>query len=158
MIAMTTTTWVTLVAGIGIGTIVASLVSAWTNKAVAISAHRQAWINALRDHLSDYLHAIDKLEAARARHDTRGPIAVAEERRSARKEYRQILLRLNADEAQHQVLAESLAGLLDDGGDARIAQTVVTSRAVLKREWEVTKGLTFKRVWRWLQRRAGRKP
>lgn len=140
--------WLTLVAGIGIGTIVAALVSARMSKAVAIAGHRQAWINALRDHLSDYFHMIDRLEAARKRFDTGAQTAIAEARQTAKKEYRQILLRLNAGEKQHQVLEGLLAGLLDEVDEARLEEAMGVSRAVLKREWEVTKGYTVKRMWR----------
>jgi hypothetical protein len=112
--------WLTLVAGIGIGTIVAALVSARMSKAVAIAGHRQAWINALRDHLSDYFHMIDRLEAARKRFDTGAPTAIAEARQTAKKGYRQILLRLNAGEKQHQVLERLLAGLLDEVDEVSI--------------------------------------
>lgn len=148
--------WMTLVAGIGIGTIIAAIVSARTSKAVAIAGHRQAWINALRDHLSDYFHMIDRLAAARARHDTNGPSAVKEARQIAEKEYRQILLRLNAGEAQHQALATTLHSLLDDAKEENLTAAMRMSRAVLKREWEVTKGWTFKRIWRAGPGRIGR--
>lgn len=138
----------TLVAGIGIGTIIAAIVSARTSKAVAIAGHRQAWINALRDHLSDYFHLIDRLVAARSRHDTAGPSAAKEARQIAEKEYRQILLRLNAGEPQHKELATTLHLLLDEAKEENLAIAMRMSRAVLKREWEVTKGWTIRRVWR----------
>lgn len=148
--------WMTLVAGIGIGTIIAALVSARMSKAVAIAGHRQAWINALRDHLSDYFHMIDRLVAARARHDTNGPSAAKEARQIAEKEYRQILLRLNAGEPPHQDLATTLHSLLDDAKEENLTTAMRMSRAVLKREWEVTKGWTFKRIWRAGPGRIGR--
>lgn len=140
--------WMTLVAGIGIGTIIAAVVSARTSKAVAIAGHRQALINALRDHLSDYFHLIDRLVAARSRHDTNGPSAAKEARQIAEKEYRQILLRLNAGEPQHKDLAITLHALLDAAEAANLVIAMTMSRAVLKREWEVTKGWTIKRIWR----------
>ena len=148
--------WATLIAGIGIGTIVAALVAARMTKAVAIAGHRQAWINALRDHLSDYFHMIDRLSAARKRHDTGGPAAVAEARQTAKKEYRQILLRLNAGEKQHQALSQLLLGLLDDTDEVQLEKAMLSSRSVLKREWEVTKGYTIKRLWRGARRRLRR--
>jgi hypothetical protein len=46
-----TSGWITLLAGLGIGSVVAALVSWWSTKAVTISNHRQNWINALRDDL-----------------------------------------------------------------------------------------------------------
>ena len=144
--------WITLVAGIGVGTIIASLISAKMSKAVAIAGHRQAWINALRDHLSEYFHVIDELQAARSRRDTGGPSAVAEAKAVARKEYRQILMRLNAVETPHHKLALLLEGLMEDGAESKLDQAVAASRAVLKREWEVTKGLTAKRIWRRMRR------
>lgn len=140
--------WITLVAGIGVGTIIASLISAKMSKAVAIAGHRQAWINALRDHLSEYFHSIGALETARSRRDTAGPSAVAESKALARKEYLQILMRLNAIEPAHQHLATLLEGLLEDGAVPKLDQAVAAARAVLKREWEVTKGFTAKRIWR----------
>lgn len=140
--------WMTLVAGIGIGTVIAAVVSARMNKAVAIAGHRQAWINALRDHLSDYFYLIDRLAAARSRKDTNGPSALKEAQQIAEKEYRQILLRLNAGEPQHTDLANILHSLLDDAEQENLAIAMRLSRAVLKREWEVTKGWTIKRIWR----------
>jgi len=53
--------WITLIAGVGIGSIVAALVGRWSAQAVTISNHRQNWINALRDDLVTYLREIDTM-------------------------------------------------------------------------------------------------
>jgi hypothetical protein len=50
-------TFIALLAGIGVGSIVAALIS-WL---VAISGFRQAWINALRDDLSTYFQELEKM-------------------------------------------------------------------------------------------------
>lgn len=152
--AATVPSWVALVAGVGVGTMIAALVTAWTSKAVAIAGHRQAWINALRDHLSDYFHKVEALRAARARFDTGRDRAVSEVLADATKEYRQILMRLNAHEKPHQELAKALKALLDEAPGQQVDEVLEAARAVLKREWEVTKGFSLKRLFR---RRAARK-
>jgi hypothetical protein len=50
-------TFIALVAAIGVGTIISALVGHQT----AISNHRQAWINALRDDLAEYFKALGKM-------------------------------------------------------------------------------------------------
>jgi hypothetical protein len=47
--------WLQLLAAFGFGSIVAALLGWFGAKAVAISNHRQNWINALRDDLVAYL-------------------------------------------------------------------------------------------------------
>jgi uncharacterized membrane-anchored protein YhcB (DUF1043 family) len=44
-------------AGIGVG----SIIAAWIGRDVSISQHRQAWIDALRDDLAEYLKEMDVL-------------------------------------------------------------------------------------------------
>lgn len=51
--------WVALVAALGIGSIMAAVLGWFGSKAVAISNHRQNWINALRDDIVAYLKAIE---------------------------------------------------------------------------------------------------
>jgi hypothetical protein len=56
-----TSTWLALLAGLGIGSILAAVVGWVSAKAVTISNHRQNWINALRDDLVEYLRGIEKV-------------------------------------------------------------------------------------------------
>lgn len=53
--------FIALIAAIGIGSIIAAIVGWWSAKAVAISNHRQNWINALRDDLVTFLKEVDVL-------------------------------------------------------------------------------------------------
>lgn len=61
---------IALLAGIGVGSIAAALIG-WF---VAISGHRQAWINLLRDDLASFLQQLEALDHAWASlRDARGP-------------------------------------------------------------------------------------
>ena len=51
--------WIALIAALGIGLVLASVVGWWSAKAVAISNHRQNWIYALRDDILTYLKEIE---------------------------------------------------------------------------------------------------
>jgi hypothetical protein len=51
---------IALLAGIGVGSIAAALIG-WF---VAISGHRQAWINSLRDDLASFLMQLDAMDHA----------------------------------------------------------------------------------------------
>jgi len=61
MSSVTPNTWVAFLAAVGIGTIIAAFLGLLGVKAVAISYHRQNWINALREDLALYLKEIDMM-------------------------------------------------------------------------------------------------
>ena len=143
--------WITLIAAIGIGTIIASVVGWWSAKAVAISNHRQNWINALRDDLVTYLKEIDSvhyrmnklLKNSEVPGTSDDSEKLQETRTAALLVYRRILLRLNMTERLHVQLAQNLKDLLivkdNTADDQRIDAVVTLSRQVLKNEWAVTK-------------------
>ena len=136
-----------LIAGIGIGSILAAVIG-WF---VAISNHRQAWINSLRDDIATYLKEIEKYYYTSHQvllNDKEDRIKeLAEKNNDARSAvlfiYSRILLRLNRNEALHISLASKLNQLrtvLSETPDsAQINELVMTAQDVLKREWEVTK-------------------
>lgn len=146
-----------LLAGIGIGSIIAAIVG-WF---VAISNHRQAWINALRDDLAAYLKGLEVM------HYTIGNLLAAktsDEIQSLEKQkqdariavlfaYRRILLRLNRKEKLHIQLATALDALLKIESkvpnSSSIDAVVDLARQVLKREWEVTKLGPFAKLVMW---------
>jgi len=147
MFSATLNTWISLVAAVGAGTIIASMVGWWSAKAVAISNHRQGWINALRDDLVLYLKEIDTLHdrVASLQRDIR-PESLERHQETgyaALLVYRRILLRLNMTEQPHIQLAEALKQLLVVKGSTaesrRVDNVVVLARQVLKHEWAVTK-------------------
>ncbi len=143
--------WGALFAGIGLGSIIAVVVSWWSAKAVTISNHRQNWINALRDDLVTYLKEIDVLHyrIAMLSGDRGEPSTIAdlEKQQDARNAallvYRRILMRLNMTEQAHIDLGQALEGLLlikNTTADAeKMAAVIELSRIVLKHEWAVTK-------------------
>jgi len=134
----------TLIAGVGIGTIMAALIG-WQ---VAISNHRQAWINALRDDLALYL---EKLEIAhgsigdflRGNGNAKLEMKKREARIALLHVYWRIVLRLNRKEKLHRDLKEKLESLLIVSTQVPdpvvVGDAVDLARQVLKREWEVTK-------------------
>jgi hypothetical protein len=140
--------WIQLIAAFGIGSIVSAIVGWWSAKAVAISNHRQSWINALRDDIVAYLREIDLLHFRIAKIN-QGPADVTdleklqEARASALLVFRRIRLRLNMEEIPSIRLAEALKELqtIDSNvaPDERVEAVVRTSGAVLKQEWAVTK-------------------
>jgi|NGEPerStandDraft_6_1074524.scaffolds.fasta_scaffold167882_2 hypothetical protein len=145
-----TSGWITLLAGLGIGSVVAALVSWWSTKAVTISNHRQNWINALRDDLVTYLREIEvvhyrnaRLSGARGEPTTEDLQALQEARNAALFVYRRILLRLNMTEPLHVRLGELLKGLLrvqnTTADSQHIDEVIALARQVLKHEWAVTK-------------------
>lgn len=122
--------WITLLAGLGIGSIVSGVLSWWSTKAVTISNHRQNWVNALRDDLVTYLKHIDVVHqlvrAVDSGHDATDELSEA--RNSAMFVYRRILLRLNITEPLHVELGEYLEGLLIVSGQVADADKVARSK------------------------------
>ncbi|MHB8270834.1 hypothetical protein [Bradyrhizobium sp.] len=143
--------WITLFAGLGIGSIVAAVVGRWSAKAVTISNHRQNWINSLRDDIVMFLQEIDRIRhfLSEAAHKP-DPLSersnsknLYEARNSALLVYRRILLRLNMTEQPHIELGESLNNLLATNetipDTKKIDAIVSLSRKILKHEWAVAK-------------------
>jgi len=145
--APATFSWLTLVAGLGIGSIVSAMVGWWSAKAVAISNHRQNWINALRDDLVSFLKEVDVLRFRVPKMLRDGDPADVEKQQEARNEamaaYRRVLMRLNITEQLHVNLATELFTLMTvhsaDLDEPKIYAVVNASREVLKYEWSVAK-------------------
>ena len=148
------------IAVLGVGSIVAALIS-WF---IAISNHRQAWINALRDDLSTYLkelevmhYAIGDLFAAK---DDDGTLEKRkqEARAAILLIYWRIVLRLNRTEPNHVELRQKLDDLMTITANvpdrAKLNDTVDLAQRILKREWDVTKYGVFTRPLLWLKERA----
>jgi hypothetical protein len=144
--------WITLFAGLGVGSIIAALVGRWSAKAVTISNHRQNWINALREDIVAFLQAVDKIQHSANMAKGGSPSlpekssdleAAHEARNSALLVYRRILLRLNMIEKPHIELGERLKELLTVKGATsdtqKIDAIVMLSREILKHEWAVAK-------------------
>lgn len=166
--------WVTLIAALGIGSVIAAVVGWWSAKAVAISNHRQNWINTLRDDLVTFLKEVDVLHYRVAMLSSdRGPPSTIEDlekqqeaRNDAMLVYRRVLMRLNTTEPDHVALGQALEGLLlithTTADVAKTTAVIDLARKVLKAEWAVTKYGLF--TWivlpvkgRWKQRRSWRK-
>jgi hypothetical protein len=143
--------WITLFAGLGIGSIVAAVVGRWSAKAVTISNHRQNWINSLRDDIVVFLQEIDRIRHFLSEAAADKPELISERldsknlyeaRNSAVLVYRRILLRLNMTERPHIELGEKLNNLLvnETTPDTKKIDVIVTlSRKILKHEWAVAK-------------------
>ncbi len=152
--------WIQLIAAFGVGSIVAAIVGWWGAKAVAISNHRQNWINALRDDIVAYMKEIDLLHPVMVK-ILRGPantddLAKQQEARAAALlVYRRIRLRLNMEETPSVMLAEALEALLTIdskvANEDRIEAVIKTSGAVLKREWAVAKYGIFAGLIMWFK-------
>ena len=112
--------WLTLLAGLGIGSIAASFIGWFSAKAITISNHRQNWINALREDIVVFLQEVDKMSHAMSMAMTSSdpskkvtePESIRTARDSARLVYRRILLRLNMTEPLHIKLGELLKAQL----------------------------------------------
>lgn len=128
---------ISLLAALGIGSIVAASISRWN----AISQLRQAWVDSLRSEIASFFNAIEKVSealngSAEARLDLRP------RRDHTMFVYRQILLRLNLREQSHRELNRSLKELLTIGQGidlVRVDRALMLSRRVLKAEWQRTK-------------------
>jgi hypothetical protein len=148
-----------IIAVLGVGSIVAAVIS-WF---VAISNHRQAWINALREdiatylkelefmyHPSDILHGDGNRTLEQIKRETHA---------AAQFTYWRIVMRLNRSESMHIELREKLDELMKAGGEGpdggKIEKAIDLARQVLKQEWEVTKygvfapvAIRLKKWWR----------
>jgi hypothetical protein len=148
-----TISWTQLIAAFGVGSIVAAIVSRMGAKAVAISNHRQNWINALRDDIATYLKEIDLLHfrvAKMFRDGTSDDLEKQQEvRASALLVYRRIRMRLNMTELPSIKLAETLERLgrfeSNVADPEHIDAALKASCIVLKQEWAVTKYGIFAR-------------
>jgi hypothetical protein len=173
MASATPTAWITLIAAFGLGSIMAAIVGWLSAKAVAISNHRQNWINALRDHIAQYLNKIEvihnRVVAVDGGHGKPGTTEDLERLQEARNDalltYRLILLRLNMTEKSHILLAQRLEEFLlvqEFTPDSQKMRDVLTqARQVLKEEWDVTKYgvftkpiISLKNLWRRSFRKA----
>lgn len=154
-------TFIALIAAIGVG----SIISAFIGHHVAISNHRQAWINALRDDLAEFARLLEKLAYALRDWMRDSEAAGAEEkRRLARTDllfvYERIRLRLNRNEENHVLLEQKLSSFINEPllakleDRASIEELIDVSRKILKDEWEVTKHpwrpyVTKLKTWLW---------
>jgi hypothetical protein len=148
---------IALIAGIGIGSIIAAVIAWYVN----ISNHRQAWIDALRDDLAAFFkeleiiyHAVSDLLAPTTATDGSEALNKTHEARIAILfVHRRILLRLNRTEPMHVELADKLASFMRVStkvpDQQAIEDTVDLARRLLKQEWEVTKWGPFTRLMRW---------
>jgi hypothetical protein len=138
------TTFIAFVAAIGIGTIISALVG----HLVAISNHRQDWINALRDDLAEFFKALEAMGFA-MRDYIQDSVKFDDKRREAKIAllfvFQRIRLRLNRTEDLHIELEQKLREFLDNPILERlddrtyIDKAVDLSRIILKCEWEVIK-------------------
>jgi len=136
--------FITLLAAVGIGTIISALVG----HLVAISNHRQDWINALRDDLAEFVKALEAMGYA-LRDYLQDSAKFEDNRRKARTTllfvYERIRMRLNRTEDLHIQLERMLKEFLDNPllerleDRIKIDEVIDLSRIVLKREWEVIK-------------------
>jgi len=127
-------TGVSLFAALGIGSIIAALISRWNS----VSQLRQAWVDALRAEIADFFDAVEKVSQA----SVSQLIDLRTKRDAAILGYRKIALRLNMREASHRVLARRLEALLTVGRTIdvdRIDNAIVSAKRVLKAEWDRTK-------------------
>jgi hypothetical protein len=131
------------------------LVSMWTvqrqSRVAVLSTNRQAWINALRDLISEYISISGLIHAGDWSNRTEIEFDQKMERLALLSS--KIRLMLNPKEDDHQRLSKLLGDLLltmggrATAGDKRDAQTarklvnelVPLSQSVLKREWERVK-------------------
>ena len=149
----TSITWVTLLAALGIGSIIAAIIG----RSVAISNHRQNWINELREDLATFLKEIDVLHyrISKILGDNENPATIddlekqQDARNSAMLAYRRILMRLNMTETPSIELGDRLNDLMTISttvaDSQRIEAVLNASRHVLSQEWAVTKYGLFTR-------------
>jgi hypothetical protein len=165
--------WIPLITAVGVGSIVAAAVG-WTSaKAVAISYHRQNWVNAIRDDIATFLKEVDVLHfiVGKILGESGGTTDDLQKQQDARASamlvYRRIRMRLNMTESPSIDLARALKVLMTI--ESKVANTdhmeaVLTAAAVVfKQEWEVTKYgviarpvVALKRVFGLIPRKEGR--
>lgn len=139
--------WIQLIAAFGVGSIVAAIVGWVGAKAVAISNHRQNWINALRDDIATYLNGIDLLHIRVVKMLRSGDVVDLEKQQEVRAStllvYRRIRMRLNMTETPSIRLAEMLEAMgkfvSNVANPDQVEAAIKASCIVLKREWAVTK-------------------
>jgi hypothetical protein len=126
--------------------LIAAITAALIARSVMISNHRQAWINGLREDLAAFFAAIDAISVRTASSrdgEASGSAELQKAHNDALLMHRRILMRLNMNEPLHQRLEKSLGALLTKHGKEvnqdEITAAVALARAILKREWEVTK-------------------
>jgi hypothetical protein len=137
----------TLLAAVGFGSIVAAFVGSMGARFVAISNHRQQWINALREDIVLYLQEIDRMHFRIGKllrgGDSDDLEKQQEIRASALLVYRRIRLRLNMTESPSIKLDAALEALktVDSAvaNQDRVDAVIKASAVVLKQEWAVTK-------------------
>ncbi len=142
-----------LIAAFGFGSIVAAILGVFGARAVAISSHRQNWINALSDDLVNFLKEVDALHFRMTTLLIEGKPDDLERQQECRDAamvaYRRVLMRLNMTETLHVNLADRLNDLMTIGSSAadrlKMEAAVNASREVLKHEWAVTKYGIFTR-------------
>jgi hypothetical protein len=157
---MTSIQWIPLIAAFGVGSVVAAIVGLVSAKAVAISNHRQNWINALRDDIAAFLKEVDVLHFMMSKL-FRGPATTddlekqQDARASAMLVYRRIRMRLNMTETPSVKLAEALDALMTIDSPVahpdRMEAVIKASGIVLKREWAVTKYGIFAGLIMWFK-------
>lgn len=137
-------TFIALLAAVGVGTVISAVVS----HLVAISNHRQKWIDALRDDLADFAKSLEAMRYAFLDY-TKDSQKYENQNREARIAllfiYQRIKLRLNRTEDLHIALETKLRAFLDNPllerleDQSNIDEMIDLSRIILKREWEVVK-------------------
>lgn len=137
-------TFIAFIAAIGVGTVISALVG----HLVAVSNHRQAWINALRDDLAEFFKALEAIGYA-VRDYLQDSAKFEDKKREARIAllfvFERIRLRLNRTEDLHIQLEQKLREFLDNPileqleDRTKINETVDLSRIILKEEWEIVK-------------------
>lgn len=140
-----------MIAALGIGSVIAAVVGWWSAKAVAISNHRQNWINALREDLALFLKEVDTLHyrmsillGDNSTPATQDDLEKQQDaRNSAMLSYRRILMRLNMTETPSIQLSDRLFDLMTItnkvADSEKINAVLIASRQVLSQEWAVTK-------------------
>jgi hypothetical protein len=157
-----------LITGIGIGSIIGATISAFIGWRVAILNLRQASINALRDDLATFLKELEVMhytignllspnntdpfsEREKQKHEARMAVLFI---------HRRILLRLNGTDPLHQELAEKL--YVFERVETRVPEKAAVRDLVdvagklLKREWEDTTRWPWARPIRAAARLTGR--
>jgi len=139
--------WIALIAAFGVGTVAAAIVGWLSARAVAISNHRQNWINAPREDIVTFLKELDLLHFRLAKMNQSGYTDDLEKQQELRAALllvrRRIRLRLNMTETPSKSLDAALEAC--NTIDTRVAKqervdaVLNASAVVLKREWEVTK-------------------
>ena len=140
----------TTIAGAAVGAWIAYLVGRQQFKANVVSANRQAWINMLRDTVSEYQSCVSVMTMLVARDDIDKVLFSIEFREHvARLEFLRSKIRLliNPTEKEHQRLAEIVSepvtgGRTDEDLNRMLAcrnELPIVVQKILKSEWERVK-------------------